>query len=892
MTRILSLAFALACALPSIVFGEPLFFDNFNIADSTDFNSQREQRQTGSAGLASYRIVTSLAPDGSVVDDRFAIEKKALLMTNAGSKKGPASLCPDYGFEKLGPRYHVEVTARPINNWASILWSPFQRGAWPDASAGLSLIIQANGTWTAWNNVEKPKQVIGSGKVSQSERYRIAFDVDENSGKSLTLLINGVPVIERKPFTDNAERHYVIFQTNGQAEFDDLMVGPEEKTKASTAWVEAEDFTATNFPNGICVNSGSDGVSGSMLLRLEVSGKSMSVAKPPYFAEFKLRVPRGGQYRLWVAASTQSGSWASPFLYSIDGSAPASLKGVPSVGGGYGKAPFNVFGWVPAETLTLDAKEHTLKLSVNAPRAKDGRYVAYLDAIFLTSDLTFVPVGNHPSCSPQPTWTELRQQMTPEEYNKKLDRAFYQKVIVSTNEEVGPATSAEVLKKIKARPLEDAKSRTPEITEFGLHGMERPFVVVGRDMDKYKSAYDLLARVGVDSFRTADSCWHRLASSENPEKRNYADLDFQVASALKYGQTHLFTVGYPPAKYTVGNHILSAVKPEFKKEYEDYLREMLLRYKGNGVRYVELCNEVDAPDTWWRKSTPEMYVDEMRILKKVVDQVAPEMKTVAFAATYSRDDEKGGPNGGRRFVDKCMDLGIDQYTDAYSIHHTSHLASKDFPAFMRREIAKVNSNKPLLDTEQWGERPYPYDNIKTFARCFFLYDMKRVDFFLARDFCENGYTKAWGLFDIDWNPKVRLLAYAFSVDAMKGRKLVGVAQPAEHIEAYVLEDTRPDSAKGKRYSIVIWNNQREVDDLEAKVVIGPKLVGGFKGVTFANNWRLDQIRYNKSVPSFQVGDAPIVVYASALPEWKLMDREEFLAGVVAGKSDAPLPVSQ
>ncbi|GEM_PF-2667669 len=886
--RLLPFTFAIACSLSLGAFGEPAFFDNFNVPDTADFNSQPAQRQSGATGSASYRMTTVVAPGGTA-SDRFRIENNALAITNAGSNKGPASLCLDRNFDNLGRHYHAAVTVRPLSNWAAVQWAPFQRGEWPDSAAGLSIIIQPNGTWTAWNNVNQPKQIIGSGKVSASEKYRMVFDVNETSGRSLTLSINGVPVIDGKPFSYEAKTHYVLLQTNGQAEFDDLVVGPEETSPAATAWMEAEDFTATNFPNAICVSSGSNGVSGAMLMRLEIKRDAQFVAKPPYFADYKLRVPRAGKYNLWIAASSQTGDGTSPFCYSIDGGAPVSLKGIASMGSGYGNPPFNVFGWIPAGPLTLDSKDHTLRLLVKAPRAKDGRYVAYLDAILLTDDLTAIPTGNHPTGSPQPTWAELMKQMTPEEYRKKLDRAFYEKVIASTYEEVGPRAAEEVLRKIKTRPLPTADSHFPEITEFGLHGMERPFVVVARgaEKEKYEFAYNLLARAGVDSFRTAESCWHRLAPSGDPAKLDFADLDYQIASALKYGQTHLLTVGYPPSKYTVGNHIVSAVKPEFKPQYEAYLRELIERYKGKGVHYVELGNEVDAPDTWWRKSTPEMYVDEMQILRKVVDEAAPEIKTVAFAATYSRDDEKGGPTGGRRFVDKCMELGIDQYTDAYSIHHTSHLASKDFPAFMRREMAKVNSTKPLLDSEQWGEGPYPYDNIKAFARCFFLYDMRRVDFFIAKDFCENGYTKAWGLFDIDWNPKLRLLSYVFSVDAMKGRKLVGLCEPAQNVEAYVLEDIRPNAAKEKRYSIVLWNHRREVENLQANAAIEPVTVTGFKKVTAANDWRLNAIAYEQSKPGFKVGDAPIAVFSSELPDWKLQGRSDFLKDVAAGKTEAP-----
>ncbi|XHR31106.1 MAG: hypothetical protein ACFUZC_11225 [Chthoniobacteraceae bacterium] len=218
---------ALACAFTLNAFGGPVFLDNFNIPNTTDLNSQRELRQSGSAAPSAYRAVT-IGPAEAIANDQFKIENNALSMISA-PKKGPASLCLDHDFGNLGARYHIGVTARAVNSWAAIQLSPVQKGNWPDSSAGLSLIILQNGAWTAWNNTDQPKQVIGNGRVALADKYRVEFDIDETDGKSVTVLINGVKALENKPFSYSAPNRYLLLQSNGQAEFDELSVGTVDK---------------------------------------------------------------------------------------------------------------------------------------------------------------------------------------------------------------------------------------------------------------------------------------------------------------------------------------------------------------------------------------------------------------------------------------------------------------------------------------------------------------------------------------------------------------------------------------------------------------------------------------------------------------------------------------
>jgi hypothetical protein len=700
---------------------------------------------------------------------------------------------------------------------------------------------------------------------------------------------------------------------------------------ATGLWIEAEDAVATNFHSGKVIDIHPNGPSAGLFLRLAVHKDQKHIPKAPWFANYKITIPgpatpgNAGKFHpsttwtLWLAATPQDSGWASPVSWSIDGGEEQSLKGKRWAGGSYGNSRNAnagwVFGWVNAGTLeNLAPGEHEIGIRVNEPRRDGKQYVACLDALLLTNDASFVPSGPRPKYSTQPAFDELvaANGGTVNAYKNRLNRAQYYERIGGTREQVSQETSDYVAAKIARRPFPAPDDRAPDITEFGLHGMEKPFVVVGETAEtpEVARAYEFLARAGVDSFRTSEACWHRLQknpsgggkSDTNALHLDFNDLDFQVASARRYGQTHLLTLGYPPDSLTmVRNNKLSACDPKHYGLYRQYLDELLRRYKGKGVRYLELANEVDASENWWRNSTAAHYVAEMKMLREAVDALKPapgEMKTVAFAATFSRDDKLGGPKGGRRFVTEAFNRGIDNYADAYSLHYLTQLKEKDYHDYFRRELARVGSpGKRLLNTEQDGKL-YPYDGAKSFARSFYLYNLPRVDFFLARDFYENGYLKPRGLFDIDWRPKLRLLTYAFSVDAMKGRKLVGIAQPAPGVEAYVLKwadgykgSSVIDVAPRAPYSIVLWKNDREVQELSPEAEITPVDVSGFRSVLAAIRWNLDALDYDSGKPVFSVGDAPIAVFAQEAPAWKLYSREEWMSFFDAGQTHAPLPTS-
>ena len=150
--------------------------------------------------------------------------------------------------------------------------------------------------------------------------------------------------------------------------------------------------------------------------------------------------------------------------------------------------------------------------------------------------------------------------------------------------------------------------------------------------------------------------------------------------------------------------------------------------------------------------------------------------------------------------------------------------------------------------------------------------MKRVDYYMARDWYETGdsFVRS-GLFDYEWHPKLRLLAYAAAVDAMKGRELEGIAEPAAGIEAYVLRAAANDITPA--YSIVMWNHTRELENLPASTKVASRPVEGIVDPMRAMTWRLDSIPLNGHIT---VGEEPVIVFANRKPDWKLFTPREYL----------------
>ncbi len=672
--------------------------------------------------------------------------------------------------------------------------------------------------------------------------------------------------------------------------------------KAPPVWREGELPDASNLSvraNVPFLNAKGQGASGGMYFNID---RPVDPEKAPqgYFAEYRLDIPSPGLYHLWIAATPFNAGWASPCSIQWDNEEPIDLAGRKAPGPAYGlEHPRAYFFWTKAGCKAFaEAGTHTLRIIADRPRNGSNNIRVFLDAIALTADPSWNPRGNRPAGSP---WPGLPKGGTPEEQAANYRKAFhdiqmktYPAKLAETNEAWSDETAREVLRKMQARPLPlPADLAARKQLRFGLHGIEKPFVRVGEEEEKTAAALDLLARAGVEFLRTAEPCWHRLGGL--PANFNYRQLDYEMALAEKHGMKLMLTTGFAPAQYGKGKgNKLAACKPEYYGLYRDYLKALFNRVPRQLIHSVELANEVDASHVWWvGDSTPEDYVAEAKLTREALDKAYPgrDFPLLAFGATWASKERDREAGRGRAWVERAFDAGVDQYFDGYSLHYTWSPLKWEFADWIRAERQKRGyPEKPLHNSEEscYG---HPGDLMKLFARDLFLQDMESVTYFLAQDFQEVNNLLYSGLFDLTWRPKLRLLAYAASTDAMRGRKLVGLADPSTGLEAYVLEKTS-DAAHGPRYAIVAWALDREEKGMSSIQKAAPLQVGGWRDVKEVITWRLDPVRPDAS-GAVTISSEPVAIYAEALPEWKLLTpqewRERKVAVAVQGQDAGILP---
>ncbi|PVY39580.1 hypothetical protein [Victivallis vadensis] len=666
---------------------------------------------------------------------------------------------------------------------------------------------------------------------------------------------------------------------------------------AAEIWQEAEDFTASNWPHrSIYLQKNGGGASGGLILELFTAKKPAGADH--YYASYEIEIPADGRYALWAAVSNPASGWASPIAIAVDGKVvwddPAAMKWKSGAFGA--PAPKAVLGWINPGSVELKSGKHRIDFRVTRPRRDSNSYSCFFDGFLLTTSRTVRPRANYRISNLQPEWKKLLAQSGD---FRSLQFATEQKLVRALMKEKAPVegvsdeNAAMALKKLLARPL-PAPMPKGSIHRIGVHGMEIPLVRKGFQDDKTGRAFELLARAGVDTLRTAELCWHRLGK-DAPASFDFGNIDYQVEQAGKYGMNFMFTIGYPAAKFNKHPFHLSTFKPEHEALFREYLRLILPRYD-RFAQYWEYANEVDAPKVWWRDATPQDYVRDCRILREEMDRLGIRTPVLGISATYSRSAARDKNGEGQEFTRRCLAAGLERYIDGYSLHYTWQMKEQDFVKFFRELSPGTISNK-LVNSEE-SAFSHPSDVIKLMARDLYLHGFESVYCYLARDRMEGASLNRSGFFDIDWRPKLRLLSLAAAADAMKTRDLVRMAEPAEDVEAYLLQNNPAAPAGTPKYAVILWKNgaaEAMNPDFTPGPTLEPATVHFRDGkVVKAVDWLLDEVPFTTASPQFEITERPLVVYCDELPSWPEVTRGEWLkkhrAGTVAA-SEAVVPAN-
>ena len=172
-------------------------------------------------------------------------------------------------------------------------------------------------------------------------------------------------------------------------------------------WIEGEDAVAHHptFVPFVDTEGGGVMCSGRMTLGFWASQNDVDRANGPFDAEYEFNVARQGDYKIWIASTPMNEVWASPLGYRLDGGKLVSLEGLKPTGAYYGKK----YAWQAAGVASLGKGPHTLRLEVLRKRKMDDMLAAFIDAILITPDLGYVPVGytEYSPLVPSPATTEL-----------------------------------------------------------------------------------------------------------------------------------------------------------------------------------------------------------------------------------------------------------------------------------------------------------------------------------------------------------------------------------------------------------------------------------------------------------------------------------------------------
>ncbi len=636
-------------------------------------------------------------------------------------------------------------------------------------------------------------------------------------------------------------------------------------------WQEAEDCLRTNWGGKVMlVEKNGSGASGAMYLRLYTSHEPSSAEG--YYADYEISVPADGDYHLWLSLSNPGSSWSSSVKVLFDdGGQVLDTAGIRWPGRPYGRGQL---GWVTPGKVRLAQGRHRVSVRVTEKRRMSPHYLSFFDGFYLcTGD--FTPVPGHYRIAPnlQPSWEDtVARAGSFRELKHGLEARLFREAIadIAPLELVSEEESRRIEERLLARPLPSAGG-AGALHRFGLHGMEKPFILSTDDRRRTERVFELLARAGIDTLRTAELCWHRLGSTVPPEL-DFTEIDFQVEMARRYGMNFMFTIGYPPASFNYDRHHLSTFRPEHEQHFRDYLRLILPKYD-RYAHYWEYANEVDAPQVWWRKATAKDYARDCRIVREEMRRLGVSTPLLGLAATYSRTDRHDAKGEGRAFTRAALQEGLASSLDGFSLHYAWPLRQRPFVEFFR-ELAPQGASRRLVNSEEAGYS-HPSDVIKLFARNLYLHGMESVYYYVSRDWIEVGNPIYGGLFDVDWRPKTRLLSLAVAADAMKTRRLVAMAEPLPGVEAYLLSHPeRPDD-----HAIVLWlNGGAEAHGSRFTRTPDPQPVSlrlPTASVTRAQSWRLEELPFDADQPTFEISSRPVVLYCRRLPAWRRLTPQEW-----------------
>ncbi|MCB1157667.1 MAG: cellulase family glycosylhydrolase [Leptospiraceae bacterium] len=209
------------------------------------------------------------------------------------------------------------------------------------------------------------------------------------------------------------------------------------------------------------------------------------------------------------------------------------------------------------------------------------------------------------------------------------------------------------------------------------------------------------------------------------------------------------------------------------EEFKIFCKKNVQRYK-RFISHWEVWNEQNTIRFWIRKPEPEEY---MQLLKTAVVEIKREQPEafIVMGAIMGDDINRFAPFQYMGFLEKCRELNIDTYVDAYNFHPyipSCYVSRKSYREYfpeikeaIERFLQKYETNKPVWITEfgicpRWvlvkeSEIAGIYRKLYEYCRNrdipFFLWVLN--DFPKTKDYSSVNPELYFGLLDVELKPK-------------------------------------------------------------------------------------------------------------------------------------------
>jgi len=237
--------------------------------------------------------------------------------------------------------------------------------------------------------------------------------------------------------------------------------------------------------------------------------------------------------------------------------------------------------------------------------------------------------------------------------------------------------------------------KTSKSTEIASSRLGIGFECLDREMWDTEQAWPVLNDLGIKWARVQTG-WARCEKTEGVY--DFSWLDNIVDKIIERGVIPWFSLSYGNPVYSPNAKSHGVGSPPIYTEQEregwtNFVHALAKHYR-NRIQHYEIWNEPDLDGFFGPLPKAELYVDLVRITSEALKKEQPDSIIIGGALAW------GMTPWGLKFLENCMEQGMDKLIDIVSYHGYKSLPERhtpqEYPAF--KHI--INKYKPSLQTWQ------------------------------------------------------------------------------------------------------------------------------------------------------------------------------------------------